>query len=105
MSTSNGEIDKKEAVGRVVGDSQRLSWEKETILRFNREEKVVHVSSFDPTIIKSLLKHKLFEVDSYSRNVNEKIIGVSGHLPRGVLKVKKKPRKRDFSSTIISNAG
>lgn len=102
MSEINGKSDRKKSIERVVGDHLREPSEKETILRFDREEKLVHVNSFDSTIIKGLLKHKLFEVDNYSRNTHDMIIGVSGHLPRGVLKIKNKPRKRDYSSTIIS---
>lgn len=102
MSDSNRKIKKKEVLDRVAGDSKRVPYEKETIFRFNREEKKIHVSSFDPTIIKGLLRHQYFEVDDMTENKRGRIVGISGKLPRGVIKVKKKPRKRDYPSTIIS---
>lgn len=105
MNNSSREKNKKELIKQVIGDSRRVPYEKETIFRFNREEKKVYINSFDPTVVKGLLRHKYFEVESYNRNEKDRIIGISGNMPRGILKVKKEPRKRDYPSTIISSEG
>lgn len=105
MARTIEKMSREEAIDKVVGDNRRVSYEKETTIRFNREEKVFFVNSFDPTIIKGLLGHEYFEISDCSKNESGKIIGISGRLPRGIIKIKKRPRKRNYSSTIISREG
>lgn len=97
------EKDEEELLELVRGDPGRIPYEKETHFLFNRQEAFIHVHSFDPTIVKDLIRHNYFSVSKYSTTEDGEIIGISGRLPTGVLKIKRKPRKQDYPSKIVSN--
>lgn len=102
MTKETNEKNQKELIDSVVGDPKRIPYQKETVLRFNREENKINLHTFDPTLVKGLIKHPNFEAEQFNKDDDGNIVGIMGKLPIGVLKIKREPRKRDYPSTIIS---
>jgi len=102
MTKETNEENQKELIDSVVGDPKRIPYQKETVLRFNREENEINLHSFDPTLVKDLIKHPNFEAEQFNKDDDGNIVGIMGKLPIGTLKIKREPRKRDYPSTIIS---
>ncbi|WP_306712047.1 hypothetical protein [Haloarcula sp. H-GB4] len=93
--------------------------EKETTITMYGQDKEFEIFSAKPTIIKSLLDHKHFDLlwarvigDDKKHRVKDRekllemdgqIVALEGRMPIGVLTVKSKPRANNHQSSIVSS--
>jgi hypothetical protein len=104
---------------RVNRDPKLSGDEKETTITMYGQDKHIHIFSAKPTVMKSLLKHDYFELESArvvkngkSKTVGSRdeletvdgdIVAVEGEMPVGVLTVKSKPRVNNHQSNIVNS--
>jgi hypothetical protein len=105
-------------VEAVEEDPSLSSVEKETTIRFSKDDDTVSIYSEEASIIRRLLHHPYFEVDELlvntdgakGRRVNPNdfnegsITGIDGSLPIGALAVQPSLRDTSKHSEVISEA-
>lgn len=70
--------------------------ERETVIILNDKEGTAEISSAQKVVIRYLLGHPYFEVEEITI-VEDKIVGVSGNIPRNCILITSRPRS-NFSA-------
>lgn len=84
-------------------DSDLLPSEKETAIRWSKDEEYIHVHSDIASVVRRLLAHPEF-TETSRRTVEGDVVTVRGMLPLGVLTIKEKPRKHGSHAEVVSGA-
>ena len=109
-------------VGNVASHTSLSSAEKETGIHFAGDESAFTVTTYKPTIVKSLLEHDHAEVYRYivstesgghrsvsahevqpSDLTDETIVGCHATMPIGTLSIKSVPRTENYQSQIVTS--
>jgi hypothetical protein len=75
--------------------------EKETTVRFSKNEDVLHIYSEEGSIVNRLLHHDEFD-ESHRRTVDDAVVAVGGSLPISCLTIKAGTRSTENHSVVVS---
>jgi len=107
-----------ELVSAVGEDPDLLPTEKETIIRWGKVDDRVHIFSEEASIVRRLIRHPLFETDSfriYNDSSGEwtrtgdystgRITSIWGSIPIGAIKIQSGCRSHSAHCHVVSKDG